>query len=134
MVIRSSNHEFVTARTYPRMVLIIPRIEENILTVSAPGCEDISIEIDKLYDSTNTITATLWKDEALVIDCGDAIAKWFSRFILNQDDGFRLIFYPSDEPKPFIADKKYLFKSADRKDTGSLHDEVIKKYFKLIKN
>ncbi|XP_070508185.1 mitochondrial amidoxime reducing component 2-like isoform X2 [Chironomus tepperi] len=124
MVIRQSNNEFVSARTYPRMVLITPRIKGNIMRVLAPGMDEIQIDIEKLYNNKEHLTVTIWKDEATVIDCGDEAAKWFSKFLLNKDDGFRLIFYPSKEPKPHIVPKGYKFKTADRIDTGSLHDET----------
>jgi uncharacterized protein YcbX len=124
MVIRSSNNEFVTARTYPKMILISPKIEGSIMRLTAPGMEEIKIDMEKLYESKNTLTASVWKDKAPVVDCGDEAASWFSRFIAEKDDGFRLVFYPSTEPKPDIAKRVKLFKAAERKDTGSLQDET----------
>ncbi|KAG5683173.1 hypothetical protein PVAND_012470 [Polypedilum vanderplanki] len=124
MVVRSSNNEFTTARTYPKMILIKPTIENNIMSLNAPGMDEIKIDIDKLYESKNKLIATVWKDKAPVVDCGDEVAKWFSQYISDKKDGFRLVFYPSNEPKPEITKRVKMFKAAERKDTGSLQDET----------
>lgn len=125
MLVRASNNEFVTARTYPRMVLIKPEIKnEFILSLSAPGMDDIIIDIEAFKDSKAKITASVWKDKAPVIDCGDEIAKWFSQFLLEKDDGFRLVYYPSENPKPYISKRIKKFPAASGIDTGTLHDET----------
>lgn len=124
MLIRTPSMEFTTMRTYPRMVLVTPRIKGNIMRLLAPGMDEIQIDIEKLYKSKEKLNITIRKDEATVIDCGEEAAKWFSKFILNQDEGLKLVFYPSNEPKPYIGPKNYKYKSAERMDTGSLHDET----------
>lgn len=118
------NGECVTARTYPKMVKIMPKVEGKILTVTAPGMTDLRVEIDKLYSLKNTIKVKVWKDDAVCIDCGDEAADWFSKAILDESEGLRFAFYPSDEPKPEIQERGYLFGTPDRKDTGTLHDET----------
>jgi uncharacterized protein YcbX len=125
MVVRQANNEFVTARTYPRMVLIQPKIKnENILTLNAPGIEEIEIDIRRLYEQKDKVVASIWHNKAQVVDCGDEIASWFSRFLLEKDEGFRLVFYPSKEPKENFVKKKKKFDSANRIDSGSLQDET----------
>lgn len=125
MVVRASNYEFVTARTYPRMVLISPKIKNNkILSLSAPDMEEIDIDIEKLNKSDEKILASVWKDKASVVDCGDEIAKWFSRYILDKDEGVRLVYYQSTDPKPYITKRVKLFPAATGIDTGLLHDET----------
>lgn len=125
MVVRAANNEFVTARTYPRMVLITPKIKnEHILTLNAPGMDEIEIDIKKLYELKDQIIASVWHNKAKVVDCGDEIAAWFSKFILEKDEGFRLVFYPSNDPKENFVKKPKKFSSADRIDSGSLQDET----------
>lgn len=116
--------ETVTARTYPKMVLISPKIEADVMRLSAPGMKDISVNITKLYSSTKTIKVKVWLDTAECIDCGDELAQWFTKFILGENVGFRLAFYPSSEPKPEVKDKNFLYDQADQKDSGALHDEA----------
>lgn len=117
------NGECVTARTYPKMVRIIPKIEGDLLTLSAPGMVDFMIEIGELYSSNNKMNVTIWGDDASCVDCGDEAAEWFSSYILGENVGFRFVFYPNNEPKPEIKDKKYLFEQTEQKDSGALHDE-----------
>lgn len=116
--------EFITARTYPKMVTINPTIVGSLMTLSAPQIKNIEIDISQLYSIKNTFHVKVWGDNAECVDCGDDAAKWFSKFILGKDEGLRLVFYPNDEPKPVIGDKKYLFEQADQKDTGTFHDET----------
>lgn len=123
-VVTRPDGEAVTARTYPKMVLISPKIEGAVLTLSAPGAKDLEINIAELYKSSNFATARIWGDEAKCVDCGDEAAQWFSKVILDVNEGFRFVFYPSSEPKPEIKNKNYLFEQADQKDSGSLHDET----------
>lgn len=118
MVVRASG-EFVTARTYPKMVLIMPEVVGNMLKLTAPGMNEIKVNISELYRSDNFMKITVHKDEANCIDCGDEAAEWFSKYILGEKEGFRLVFYPSSEPKPVVKDRKI-----QRKDTGALHDET----------
>lgn len=123
MVVRRSG-EFVTARTYPKMVLIMPSIQGDLLTLSAPGMEEIQINIRDLYTSDRTMKITIFRDEANCIDCGNDAAEWFSRYILGESEGFRFVFYPSSDPKPVVNKKSYRFKQAERGDSGALHDET----------
>lgn len=118
MVVRSSG-EFVTARTYPKMVLIIPKVEGDVIKLTAPEMQEIQINIRQLYASNDVMKIKVFKDEANCIDCGDEAAAWFSKYILGENEGFRLVFYPSAEPKPVVKDR-----TIQRRDTGALHDET----------
>lgn len=118
LVVRPSG-EFVTARTYPKMVVIMPKIVGDVMTVTAPGMEEIKISIRQLYTSDNVIKVKVHKDEANCIDCGDEAAQWFSKYVLEESEGLRLVFYPSSDPKPVVINR-----TIDRKDTGALHDET----------
>lgn len=118
VVVRQSG-EFVSARTYPKMVLIMPRVDGDVMTVTAPGMEEININIRNLYASDNFVKITVHKEEANCVDCGDEAAQWFTKYILGENEGLRLVFYPSSEPKPAVKDRKI-----EHKDTGALHDET----------
>lgn len=125
MVVRASNNEFVTARTYPKMVLISPKVKnDRILSLTAPNMEEIEIDVEKVFKAKEKSPATIWKDEALVVDCGDDLARWFSRYILEKEEGVRLVCFPSEKPKEKIPKRQKLFKAAEGTDTGTLHDET----------
>lgn len=120
MVVNAKN-EFVTARRYPKMVLVTPLIQGDIMTLSAPGMEDITVNIKSLF-STKPIKAEVWDEKIDAADAGDEVARWFSRFILDQDDGLRLVFYLSSMPTRDVREKNKVFETAIREDTGALHD------------
>lgn len=96
-MITSPNGQFVTARTYPKMLEIQPQIIGDKMTLSAPGMIDIEVSFPRLY-ATSPITASVWQQPVKAIDCGEEVAKWFSRFIHAEDTGFRLVFYPGKKP------------------------------------
>lgn len=93
----STERQFVSARTYPKMLEIQPHIEDDKMILSAPGMIDIEIYFPRLY-ATSPIIASVWSEPVKAIDCGEEVAKWFSRFINAEDTGFRLVFYPGKKP------------------------------------
>lgn len=119
-----SSRECISGSTYPKVVRVFPKIEGSVLTMSAEGMKDISIDIQPLHSSTNFVNVKIMLDEGRCVDCGDEAAKWLSKFILGKDEGLRLNFYPSKEPKPVIHDKNFLFDQADQKDSGTFHGEA----------
>ncbi|KAG8035747.1 hypothetical protein G9C98_001403 [Cotesia typhae] len=87
---------FVTARKYPRMVLVTPTIEGSILTLRAPGLIDISIDL--AYVSSKKLKVVIWDQATPACDCGDKVARWLSQFLLQEDSGLRLVYYPLEKP------------------------------------
>jgi uncharacterized protein YcbX len=122
MIVR--NGEYITARAHPKLVLISPKIENNLLTLSAPGMEEITIDIEKLY-TLKTMQLTTWfNDSVEVVDCGDEIAEWISNYIFGSNESLRLVFYPSRLPKPKTQPRNRPFPAAGRIDQGALQDET----------
>lgn len=116
--------EFITARSYPKMVLITPRIEGTVMTISAPGIEDFIIDIQKLHQMKSQKIETWFKDTLDVVDAGDDFAEWVSRYILGEKQGLRVVYYPSKEPKPKAVPRNRPFKAAGRVDQGAFADET----------
>ena len=123
-VTHTASGECISGSTYPKVVRVFPKIKGSILTLTAEGMKDLSINIEELYKSKNFVTVKIMLDDAKCIDCGDEAGRWLSKFILGKEDGLRLSFYPSNEPKPIIHDKKFLFEQADQKDSGTFHEEA----------
>lgn len=117
----TTDGEFVTARAYPTMVQIMPVIKGDVMTLSAPGMINIEIDITRLY-TVPSIKASVWSQEVEVIDAGEEAAQWFSRFILKEDFGLRLVFYPHDYPTRGVREKNQIFKTMIPDDSGALHD------------
>lgn len=74
--------EFVTQRTDPRLALVSTRVRFGELTLTAPGMLrlDIPAEIEEDDDSV-VRSASIWQDTVRVVDEGDLVASWFSRFL-----------------------------------------------------
>lgn len=117
----TSDGEFVTARKYPKLVQVMPDITEDVMTLSAPKMNDIQIKFDELLKKEPT-QAVVWGESVQVIDAGDDTARWFSRFILEEGDGLRLVYFPSLVPTRDVREKNKIFETAVREDTGALHD------------
>lgn len=97
MVLTSRNGKFTTVRQYPKLVHIFPRFEDEDMILSAAGMPDIKVNVTKLFPGS-TIKYAIWGKSDDSIDCGDEVANWISRFLVNEDFGMRLVFYPNVHP------------------------------------
>lgn len=120
MVVRP-NGNFVTAVAYPSLFEVLPTVNGDTMTLSAPNMKDIDIDIDKLHTNLST-KAVVWTQTVDVIDVGDEVAKWLSRFILNEDSGLRLVYYSQNYPTRSVREKNAVFETAIADDTGALHN------------
>jgi uncharacterized protein YcbX len=120
MIVDSSGG-FVTGRKYPKLVQVMPSIEGDTMTLRAIGMPDVNISFKELLRK-KTSKATVWDEKVDVVDVGDDAARWLSRFILQEDVGLRLVYYPSLLPSRDVRKKNKIFDTAFRKDTGALHD------------
>lgn len=112
----STKGEFVTGRQYPKMVLIHPKIENHIMKLCASGMMDIEVNIEELYKKS-PIRVTIWNQTIDAIDCGEDVGRWLSRFILSEDFGLRLVFYPGDLPTRNVREKYKIFELSSPEDT-----------------
>lgn len=76
----SLERSFVTGRTHPKMVLIQPKVQGNIMTLSAPNMPDIKLDIAALK-SQPYIKTSVWGQLVDSVDCGDEIAVWLSKYV-----------------------------------------------------
>jgi uncharacterized protein YcbX len=72
------NDRFLTQREYPRMALIVPRIEGGAMMVAAPAMAPLEVAL-ALPDAAARRPVQIWDDSALAFDCGDDAAAWFSQ-------------------------------------------------------
>lgn len=113
--------EFVTARKYPKLVQVMPTIENEIMKLSAPGTARIEVDFVTMMIQ-EPIEAVVWGEKVKVFDAGDEAAHWFSQFILEANSGLRLVFYPLLVPTRDVREKNKIFDTAIKIDTGALHD------------
>lgn len=122
MIIEDSG-QVVTARTYPKMFKIQPKIVgHSKLNISAPGMKDLQLDFGSLGDSSKGDTeALIYGFNATVMDCGDIYNQWFSQYILSKPIGLRLVYYPYSFPTRPI-DKDYDEGVFTKQDTGTFQD------------
>ncbi|XP_062537481.1 mitochondrial amidoxime-reducing component 1-like [Armigeres subalbatus] len=107
--------KWVTARQKPKMVLIQPQFDDGYknMTLSAPGMDDITISIEPLFQQ-ETVKGVVWGSTVPTVDCGDEVAEWFSTYLLDKPNGYRLRFYPLDKTS----------RKQCAEDSGALQDET----------
>jgi uncharacterized protein YcbX len=71
------NGRFVTQRELPRLALISTRVDEGVLTLTAPGMAPLVVD----GAARNSRPVTVWKFDGRGLDCGEAAADWVTRFL-----------------------------------------------------
>lgn len=123
-LIVSRNNKQATARSYPKMVLIHPRIEGNKLILSAPGCSNFVLNLDELQKKSAESKVECWYSKVIGIDAGDNVADWLSDFIAGEKGVFRLLFYPFTYPTKGISRKDRIWRAYRNEDAGTYHDKT----------
>jgi uncharacterized protein YcbX len=74
-----SDGKFLTQREHPRMALIRPQLNADMLELRAPGMLRLQIPLD-LSDpnSASTLDVRVWNDTVKAYDCDEMTAHWFS--------------------------------------------------------
>ena len=79
MVVDADTGMFLTQRQAPRMALIAPALQPDVLRVAAPGMPDLHLPIDMSTPGGTDIEVTVWNHVCRAFDAGDAAAGWFSK-------------------------------------------------------
>lgn len=101
---------------------MIPSISGSILTLSAPGMMSTSIDLSQLQGKGFRVA--VWGQPVSACDCGEESARWLSRFLLQEDTGFRLVYYPLDYPTREIRTRGKIF-SVTNDDTVSFDSDTV---------
>lgn len=120
----AQNKKQVTARAYPKMVLIQVEVVDDDLILSAPTMPNMRLNLNELRNRPIDFKVELWDSKMKGIDAGDEVAEWLSQYIVGKSSAFRLIFYPHLYPvKPKLkCDAPYKAFKSD--DVGTFHDET----------
>lgn len=78
-VVTDDKGRFLTARRFPRMVLIHTELSDDGLTVSAPGAPDLALATGSFESAYEPIR--VWKDTVEAQRCGAGADSWFSEFL-----------------------------------------------------
>lgn len=92
VVYKEENNEFRTARTYPKLMLIsVSSVDKNHLKLDAPERETLQVKIPSSSSNNEKRTVTFHCGERIdVIDCGNEVSAWLSRFLTDKESGLRL--------------------------------------------
>lgn len=99
-MITDENGVFMTGRDFPKLVLAEPRIEKDVMTVSAPGMT--LLQLQKTTEHKRPVA--IWNDTTLALDGGDEAAAWFSEYLetpcrlVGMDESFRRPVDPDYSP------------------------------------
>jgi uncharacterized protein YcbX len=75
-----SHGKFLTQREHPKMALIKPHINADMLELRAPGMLRLQIPLDLPDpDGAATLDVQVWNDTVTAYDCDDITAHWFSK-------------------------------------------------------
>ncbi|EFN73480.1 MOSC domain-containing protein 1, mitochondrial [Camponotus floridanus] len=114
--------QFLSARQLPKMINISPEFSDSILTLRAPDMMSISIDLAQLCGKS--FRATVWGQAVPARDCGEEVARWLSRFLLQEDAGLRLVYYPLDRPAKEMHKRNVnFFPLLTTMDTGAYADD-----------
>jgi uncharacterized protein len=80
------NGNFLTARDYPHMILVVPELQEDSLVIDAPGRKNRLVVPLVHKEEQETRPVMIWKSECIAEDDGnDAQYGFLSIWVLNAD-------------------------------------------------
>jgi uncharacterized protein YcbX len=79
MMVVTPEGGFLTQREYPKLALVTPSISGEMLSLSAPGIENLTIDMRK---SGSARSVDIWKSKGVqAVDQGERAAMWFSDWL-----------------------------------------------------
>jgi uncharacterized protein YcbX len=72
---------FMTQRTYPKMALVHPSLNDDSLVLNAPGMPAIAVSRHTADTAENAVPVRIWAADTLGADEGDGVAQWLSDFL-----------------------------------------------------
>ena len=84
----------VTAREYPQMVLVTPRLGHGLIALSSPGLADLTVPVPSGED---LVPVRVWASELVAAPADDEAAAWLSKVIGEQ---VRLVYLDDPTRRP----------------------------------
>lgn len=89
----------------------------------------MSVSIDLACIRGKSFRAAVWGQAVAACDCGEEAARWLSRFLLQEDAGLRLVYYPLERPSREIREKNKVFSLTESIDTVSIINKSLSFFF-----
>lgn len=82
LVYNEENGKFTTGKNYSKLVLVnLYATDKANVRLEASEMESLDFQVPE-NTKTNNVNCSMWWDEPMkCIDCGDAAAKWISKFV-----------------------------------------------------
>lgn len=96
---------------------VSPSVSGSVLTLCAPGMMAVTVDLARMRGKG--FRAAVWGQAVPACDCGEEAARWLSRFLLQEDAGLRLVYYPLEKPAREVRAKNKPFPLAVTLDTVS---------------
>ena len=90
----SPEGDFLTQRDWPRMALLTPMLEANMLRLDAPGC--VPLRVPRLSEGER-LTVRVWRSVCEAICAGADADVWLSTFL---EMPCRLVYMPEETRRP----------------------------------
>jgi uncharacterized protein YcbX len=87
--------QFITQRTHPRLALVRPEIDADLLRVTAPGMPALELPLHPAPSVTTT--AVVWRDTCEAVWTGERPGAWFSEAL---GAPCSLVYMPVDTVRP----------------------------------
>jgi uncharacterized protein YcbX len=93
--------DFLSQRKVPELALVVPKIGETSITLTAPGMEDIDVPLQLERDDDRLVTATVHDKPIVGQIVGEDLNEWFTDFLprYKQNRRFRLLHVRNDLPR-----------------------------------
>lgn len=91
----------------------------------------MSVSVDLAQLRGRSFKVAVWGQAVSARDCGEEIARWLSRFLLHEDTGLRLVYYPLDRPTRPIRSTNKVF-ALEENDTVSMFCSTTNCTFKKL--
>lgn len=91
----TADGQFLTQREHPRMALVVPAADGQVLAVNTPGIEPLVLDLARPDGPPRQVR--IWDDVVTGGDCGDGPAAWFSRVLGSP---VRLVRFRRDVVRP----------------------------------
>jgi hypothetical protein len=88
----------VTAREYPQMILVTPRLGDGQITLSSPGLSDLAVPVPSGRD---LVPVSVWESDLIAAPAGDEAATWLSKVI---GESVRLVYLDDPTRRPTNPD------------------------------
>ena len=106
---------FLSQARQPRLALVRPSIQGNVLEVTAPEVDLLSLSTD---EHGREMSTEFWFDQISVVDQGDVAADWFSEFL---DTECRLVTTCADFDRSPPAEGALTNRQRRFTDAGNIH-------------